>query len=283
VADVTSYDYSAPIAEDGTHQLGADGADGFEAVRKALGGTSEEPPAPVFRAYGAVVFEDEADLLAQDALSTCSDKGWRTQEQLGQSHGFINYALTGPFPDRLAFSAKTLRDRVQVLADGVLVGSAYRGDGKNVTVALPPSIKRLDLLVENCGRVNYGRELVDDRKGLLEPPFDANPTVACLPLADLSAITWHSIKSGRPAAPRFYRGQLQINDVHDTYLDTRGLSKGFIWVNGRNLGRYWETRGPQHTLYVPAPYLRRGANEVVILDLDGRAAVLESVARPRWN
>merc|ERR1711871_1749660 len=110
---------------------------------------------------------------------------------------------------------------------------------------------RLDLLVENCGRVNYGRELLDDR----------------------SAIQWHSIKPGSsPAAPRFYRGRLQINDVHDTYLDTRGLSKGFIWVNGLNLGRFWETRGPQHTLYVPAPYLRRGANEVIILDLDGRAA-----------
>ena len=283
VADVTSYDYSAPISEDGTHQLGADGADGFDAVRNALHGTSEEPPAPTFRAYGPVAFEDQADLLAQDALATCTSTGWRTQETLGQAHGFINYALTGPFPDRLAFSPSTLRDRVQVLADGVLVGSAYRGDAKNVTVALPSSMTRLDLLVENCGRVNYGRELVDDRKGLLEPPLDGTPSVTCLPLADLSAITWHSIKPGRsPAAPRFYRGQLQINDVHDTYLDTRGLSKGLIWVNGHNLGRFWETRGPQHTLYVPAPYLRRGANEVVILDLDGRIG-LESVARPRWN
>ena len=106
----------------------------------------------------------------------------------------------------------------------------------------------------------------------------------CLPLADLSAIEWHSIKpGGSPAAPRFYRGHLQINDVHDTYLDTRGLSKGLIWVNGHNLGRYWETRGPQHTFYVPAPYLKRGANEVVILDLDGRAAVLESVGRRRGH
>jgi hypothetical protein len=164
------------------------------------------------------------------------------------------------------------------------VGSAYRGDAKNVSIALPSSIKKMDLLVENCGRVNYGRELVDDRKGFLEPPLVGEPSVRCLPLADLSAIQWHSMKPGRsPAAPRFYRGQLQINDVHDTYLDTRGLSKGFIWVNGHNLGRFWETRGPQHTLYVPAPYLKRGANEVIILDLDGRAAVLESVARPRWN
>ena len=70
---------------------------------------------------------------------------------------------------------------MQVLADGVLVGSAYRGDAKNVTVALPSSMTRLDLLVENCGRVNYGRELVDDRKGLLEPPLDGTPSVTCLP------------------------------------------------------------------------------------------------------
>ena len=103
-------------------------------------------------------------------------------------------------------------------------------------------------------------------------------------LDDASALRLFLSHAGSsPAAPRFYRGHLQINDVHDTYLDTRGLSKGLIWVNGHNLGRYWETRGPQHTLYVPAPYLRRGANEVVILDLDGRTAVLESVTRPRWN
>jgi hypothetical protein len=71
--------------------------------------------------------------------------------------------------------------------------------------------------------------------------------------------------------------------VHDTYLDTRGLSKGIIWVNGRNLGRFWETRGPQHTLYLPAPFLKRGVNEVVVLDLDGRVGSLASVARPRWR
>ena len=150
-----------------------------------------------------------------------------------------------------------------------------------MTVALPSSIKRLDLLVENCGRVNYGRELVDDRKGLLEPPLDGTPSVSCLPLADLSAITWRSIKPGRsPAAPRFYRGHLQINDVHDTYLDTRGLSKGFIWVNGHNLGRFWETRGPQHTLCVCRRLTEDAARtSSLILDLDGRAGSDERRSR----
>ena len=168
-----------------------------------------------------------------------------------------------------------------MIADGVLVGAAYRGDNKNVTVALPPT-KRLDLLVENCARVGYGRELVDDRKGFLAPPLDGTPSVKCLPLDDLSAIKWHSITLGSPATPRFYRGRLAVDDVHDTYLDTRGLSKGIIWVNGRNLGRFWEHRGPQHTLYLPAPFLKRGVNEVVVLDLDGRVGSLTSVARPRW-
>ena len=97
----------------------------------------------------------------------------------------------------------------------------------------------------------------------------------CLPLADLSAITWNSIKPGSsPAAPRFYRGHLQIKDVHDTYLDTRGLSKGFIWVNGRNLGRYWEARGPTHTLYVPSPFARAGSNELVLLEMEAPPADL---------
>jgi hypothetical protein len=281
VADVTSYDYSAPISEDGTHQIGAEGQDGFEAVRQALGGTAVEPPAPVFRAYGPIALRESADLLDQD-LATCFSRGWRTQEQLGQAHGFTRYTLGGALPDHLTFSPSTLRDRVQVLADGVLVGSAYRGDNKNVSVALPSTTKRLDLLVENCARVGYGRELVDDRKGFLAPPLAGTPTVQCLPLDDLSRIQWQPVTPG-PAAPRYYRGRLAIDDVHDTYLDTRGLSKGIIWVNGRNLGRFWETRGPQHTLYLPAPFLKRGVNEVVVLDLDGRVGSLASVARPRWR
>ena len=86
-------------------------------------------------------------------------------------------------------------------------------------------------------------------------------------------------------APTFLRGHFDIADAPaDTYVDARGLSKGLLWVNGALLGRFWEAAGPQHALYAPAPFLRRGSNEVVILDLEGSApASVASVARQRWT
>lgn len=63
-----------------------------------------------------------------------------------------------------------------------------------------------------------------------------------------------------------------------------GFTKGFVWVNGQNLGRYWETAGPQHTLYVPGPFLQQGANEVITLDLHGsQSNSLISVDSPRYH
>ena len=63
-----------------------------------------------------------------------------------------------------------------------------------------------------------------------------------------------------------FKGTFQLSAVADTYLDLSGYQKGYVWVNGHNLGRYWNI-GPQQRLYCPAPWLRRGANEVLVLDL----------------
>ena len=93
--------------------------------------------------------------------------------------------------------------------------------------------------------------------------------------------------SGGGGGPIFRRGTLQLPEgapPKDTFLDTAGLSKGLLWVNGVALGRYWESAGPQHTLYVPAPFLKPGANEVILLDLHGaEAAEIASVAAPRYS
>lgn len=71
------------------------------------------------------------------------------------------------------------------------------------------------------------------------------------------------------SGPVFLRGQFTIDGQPlDTYLDTTGWGKGVAFVNGHNLGRYWPLVGPQITLYVPAPYLRTGENELIILELE---------------
>ena len=66
----------------------------------------------------------------------------------------------------------------------------------------------------------------------------------------------------------FYRGTLQVDRVGDTFLDTGGFTKGFVWVNGEPLGRVWNI-GPQKTLYLPGPWLHKGANDVIVFDLEG--------------
>ena len=39
-------------------------------------------------------------------------------------------------------------------------------------------------------------------------------------------------------------------------------------VNGHNLGRYFNPAGPQKTLYLPAPFLKKGDNEIIVFESD---------------
>jgi beta-galactosidase len=83
--------------------------------------------------------------------------------------------------------------------------------------------------------------------------------------------------------PAFHRGSFTLTTVTDTYLDTSKLGKGFVWVNGHNLGRVWDI-GPQESLYLPAPWLRVGENEVVVFDYTDLAqSTLQGLADPLWS
>merc|ERR1712008_380642 len=86
-------------------------------------------------------------------------------------------------------------------------------------------------------------------------------------------------------APRFMRGFLHVNGTPaDTYLATLGFTKGYIWANGVLLGRYWDMVGPQHALYLPAPFLSEGDNEIVVLELSrASVTIMNSVAAPDWS
>jgi len=67
----------------------------------------------------------------------------------------------------------------------------------------------------------------------------------------------------------FYQATFQVDEPADTYLDTRSLGKGEVFVNGEPLGRFWNV-GPQGALYLPAPWLKKGANDIVVFDLEGQ-------------
>ncbi len=93
-----------------------------------------------------------------------------------------------------------------------------------------------------------------------------------------------AVHARRPASgPSLYRGAFHLDSVGDTFLDLRGWGKGLVWINGHNLGRYWSI-GPQQSLFVPAPWLKQGANTAIVLDLmEGKTRTLESRTDPVYD
>ncbi|CAL8330253.1 unnamed protein product [Merluccius merluccius] len=149
---------------------------------------------------------------------------------------------------------------------------------------------QMDLLVENMGRINYGRD-INDFKGLVSNMTLGKDMLTGWTMYSLNideAVSQGLVQetqapdssqpAGKPASlslPTFYRGSFLIPDgipdlPQDTYVQFPGWRKGQVWVNGFNLGRYWPVRGPQLTLFVPASILSTAApNNVTVLELEG--------------
>ena len=279
---ITSYDYCALLTESG------DLTPAYHAVRKLLGADGEltvsnSPKA----ACGKLHLTETAPLLSQvEALATpVLAAQTKTMEELGQDFGYTLYRTTlrGPFTD-LTLELGRVHDRAIVFLDGNQIGIVERSRRKDeMRLSLKAGeTAKLEILVENMGRVNYGTKLVD-KKGLLDgvrlgPQCHFGWEMYRLPMEDLSGLHWGDSAEG----PRFLRGRLEISDVpRDTFLRLDGFTKGFVVVNGFNIGRYYNAAGPQKTLYVPAPLLRQGENEIIVFESDGlREPVIEFVDTP---
>lgn len=271
--DVTSYDYDAPLSEAG------DPTKKYFALRKVIGKYAPLPdlplPAPAPKLDLGPV-EVTGGLSLWEALPALSAPVRLTNpepmESLDQDYGFILYRtrLRGPQSGKLWING--LHDRAQVFVDGSPLGILRRNKpNQKLELRLPPEGAQLDVLVENQGRVNFGPDL-PDRKGILggvligwQYIFDWE--AFCLPLSDLSGLKFPPL-SAPLTGPAFYRGTFLVDKPLDTFLALPGWTKGVAWVNGFNLGRYWKI-GPQKTLYVPAPLLKPGENELVIFEQHG--------------
>mmetsp|Transcript_107929 Transcript_107929/g.336629 ORF Transcript_107929/g.336629 Transcript_107929/m.336629 type:complete len:668 (+) Transcript_107929:99-2102(+) len=293
--DITSYDYGAPIAEDGSHGFGADGRDKYAALRDSLrpwapsGGFHPEP-APLPRAaYGALRLGGRAPLLSRSTLDILAPDGPKTlpggvlgsmEAALGQSFGFVLYEAELAAEGSVLEIQDYPRDRAQVFLAGEYQGAIYRPE------AAPLKLRRrgakgeaLSLLVENMGRLNFGGQMYDP-KGI---PGDSNVTLSGaraaanwsawpLPLnydqvgvLDFSPVDDCSDLVG----PTFFLAPLELQGTPvDTFLRLDGFVKGVVWINGVNIGRYWQARPPQRALYVPGPFLKKGTNELILLELE---------------
>ncbi|GAA2500284.1 glycoside hydrolase family 35 protein [Winogradskya humida] len=281
---VTSYDSDAPIAEDGSL------TPKFHAMRAVLGATgplrvsARLPVLPAAR----LPLEHRSDLLAGlRAVPAPTTSGPRPAsfERLGLDAGI---ALLRAYP-RIPtgdhqLTVTDVRDRALVFADDTLLGTVtptnpslrVRGNG---------AIVRLELLVENLGRVNYGPAL-GGHKGVLGPVLIDRRTVQgweCTPVA-LQEWSSESLRSALSASPPttgtgFAVATFSVDEPADTFLALPGSGRGLLWVNGFLLGRYWDI-GPQLTLYCPGPLLHPGSNTVTILELEKLGGVLELCAEP---
>jgi beta-galactosidase len=191
---------------------------------------------------------------------------------LGLHSGYALYRTTlDTAGGGLLHFAGGVGDRAQVFVDGAPVGVLERErHDETLPVRAPRPGATLEVLVENMGGVNYGPR-IGAPKGLLGPvTFNGTPVRGwdCHPLSldSLEAVPFEASDATTAAEPAFHHGTFDVGTPADTFLALPGWTKGQAWINGFHLGRYWN-RGPQHTLYVPAPILRPGANDLVLLEL----------------
>jgi len=275
---VSSYDDDAPVNEYGgltpKYFLFRDVVSKYAPVPEI------ELPEVVLRGYGKVTFTQCADLLdVADDLSTPVQMTMpQPMEKLGQGYGFILYRthIRGPRESQ-PIVIDGLHDRAHVFLNGEFKGILYRNDENHTfRIAIPAEGAELAILVENMGRTNYGPHMID-RKGIETGvragrwPYHYHWEALPLPLNNLDKVSFGEMKpfDGRP---QLLRGTFTIEgEPNDTFVRTDGFKKGIIFVNGQCLSRYWEI-GPQKTAYLPAPFLKEGENELIVLELDGRTA-----------
>jgi beta-galactosidase len=269
--DVTSYDYDVPIAETGEPRAK------FFAFRDVIAkATHTTPPAlpaalPNAIETAPIALNEASSVWANLPAPTHSDQPL-AMESLGQSYGYILYRTRLNTRQFGTLKLPIMHDYAMVYLDGIFQGAIDRRLNQS-TLPLHPasSHARLDILVENTGRVNYGPAIVRERAGILAPPtLNGAPLTGWdnypLPMLHPEMLAYGSTPC---IGACFYRATFTVGSPADTWLDTSRLTKGFMWVNGHPLGRFWNI-GPQKTLYLPGPWLKAGANDVVVFDLAGK-------------
>ncbi len=273
--DVTSYDYGAPLAEDG-HPTRSYFALQSLLERLFPGSTGPLPDPIPTKAYGILeavgrtgLFENLDNLSEPRRLPRCLP-----MERLGQSVGYILYeTLVTRRTSGRVLAVENAADRVQIFVNHrhvlTVMGEELAG---GVTLPRKLSSKdRLSLLVENMGRVNFGPRLTQQRKGINGPVtldgvelkgWDCRP----LPMEGLDRLDLSlPYEEGTPTFTAF---ELDTDTPADTFMECPGFGKGAVFVNGRCLGRFWSI-GPQRRLYLPAPWLKPGKNQILIYESEG--------------
>ncbi|MPY58953.1 glycoside hydrolase family 35 protein [Streptomyces spongiae] len=278
--DVTSYDYDAPIDEYGRP------TEKFWRLREVLaeyadGPLPDVPPAPA--ALGEAVparltaWAPLEDVLESRGGPSVEAPMPPTFEELDVDRGLVRYSVEIPGPrEPYPLLARGLRDLAVVYVDGERAGVLTEDEPQLKEPVAGPA--RVELWVESLGRANYGPRLGEPKGitgGVLhERAFVHGVRARGLrvdALDDIEGVPFRELPE--EGAPGLYRGTFEVRGAGDALLKLPGWTRGFVWVNGFNLGRYWSV-GPQDELYVPGPVLREGANDLWVLELQEAAGDL---------
>lgn len=274
----SSYDYDAPISEAGwvtpKYEAVRDLLKNYLPAGESLAEIPEAYPVieiPPFRLNRvAPLFERLPQAKTSDSI--------RSMEYFDQGWGTILYRTRiAPSETARTLSITEVHDWARIFLDGKPVGRLDRRRGES-TVVLPPTAAEatLDILVEAMGRVNFDRA-IHDRKGITERvellsgeerKLLTGWEVFSFPVDYPQQTDLEYTEADRSSMPAYYRGEFTLDRTGDTFLDLSSWGKGMVWVNGRAMGRFWKI-GPQQTLYMPGCWLRKGKNEIIVLDLEG--------------
>ncbi|CAL8346056.1 unnamed protein product [Arctogadus glacialis] len=279
-SQVNSYDYDAPLSEAGDY------TPKYHVLRTLFSQYHSEPlpDVPSLQKRSAYHPVDVQQYLCLWDTLRFADKQLKSEKPInmenlpvnnnnGQSYGYTLYETTITSGGTL-HSMNNIRDRALVFVDRQPVGSLnYKT--QELTIPDGKRERTLTLLVENCGRVNYGKALDNQRKGLVgDITLNNAPlrdfTIYCLDMRPsfmkrLSSAPWKSVPH-KPSFPGFFQATLHVEESpRDTFLNMSDWGKGVVLINGQNLGRHWFI-GPQYYLYVPGPWLRRGENQIIVFE-----------------
>jgi beta-galactosidase len=279
--DITSYDYDAPLDEAGRPRKKY-----FEfrdALSKLTGVTPPSMPAtnPV-TTIPKFALAKKGSVFGFLPKPVHSDTP-KTMEALGQAYGFVLYRTHVKGPKQAALEIKELRDYAVVMVNGKTVTTLdRRRKQQSANLDLPDGDVQLDLLVENSGRINYSSKIPDNHKGITGKVLLGGQELKSwdnysLPMLNPARFALDGQTADSPA---LYRGEFKLDSTGDAFLDLRGWTKGVVWINGHNLGRYWWI-GPQQTLYVPGVWLKKGKNEAIVFEeVKTDSPTLQALAAP---
>ncbi|MBB5395809.1 beta-galactosidase [Mucilaginibacter sp. AK015] len=268
----SSYDYDAPLDEAGNPTPKYFKLRAIIAKHLPAGETLPDVPEKKRRTFALEVIKltGVANLFSNLGASVESDRPL-SFEDIDQGYGFVLYRTTLANAASGLLKIKELRDYATVYLNGKRISVLDRRlkqDSLQLDNPIPNSV--LDILVENNGRINYGPYLTDNRQGITDKvTLNGQELLGWkmykFPFGTTDGFKYLPAQNQNELQPALYRGTFALRGVVDTYLDMSGFGKGFVFVNGHNLGKYWEI-GPQQTLYVPAAWLKKGINEVIVFD-----------------